>query len=102
MTLFQTIVVALLLMFASEAVAQHKVEPVKPDVGSRLNSGPGRIEVPNIGPSEIETPTLVLPPPPPPLTPEIGGCDKHWECDNDCRRAEGTNYCPNHCKKLAC
>jgi hypothetical protein len=29
-------------------------------------------------------------------------CTPYWECDNDCRKASGYNFCPDYCKHLAC
>ena len=98
MTLSRAILTVLLLMFATDAMSQRGYERApsferRPDI---------RTDRPDFSKPDLDQPTLVVPSPPPPLQLEPEGCVKHWECDDDCRRAEGTNYCPAHCKKLAC
>lgn len=60
---------------------------------------PRSIEVPRAIEVPSESPVLVVPPPP--LEPRYE-CTRHFDCDEDCRRASGFNFCPDHCKRVVC
>ena len=66
--------------------------------------GPGveQYSAPPRFPPRIEFPDEPVVAPPPPLPELRDVCTRHFECDRDCQRASGYNFCPDNCKHVVC
>src|SRR5882672_7118794 len=92
------IILALAVLTVSTgAVGQERGRIGGPGVERFQHSAPPRFP----GGTEFpDQPSVVVPPPPPPELRDV--CTRHFECDRDCQRASGYNFCPDNCKHVVC